>query len=251
MRRWYGLMFIAALVALAELVCARGLIWSAIFPAPHATLAALVSGLAAGDLWAPIAATLAHMLAGWISACALGVVLGALVGMTAFGRDYIAPTLEFLRPLPAAAIAPIGLLLIGRNDAMIVAVIVFGAVWPVLLASVHGFASIEPRLKEVSRTLQLTPVRALWAIWIPSALPEIIAGARISIALALIMAVVAEILASTGGLGDWLNLAERSYRTPELYAGVLLVGLLGVLTNLALERVEAYLLRWKPPAATF
>jgi ABC-type nitrate/sulfonate/bicarbonate transport system permease component len=251
MKRWYGLAFVAALVALTELACARGLIWAAIFPAPHVTFGALVGGLAAGDLWAPLGATLAHMLAGWISACALGVILGALVGMTAFGRDYIAPTLEFLRPLPAAAIAPIGLLLIGRNDAMIVAVITFGAVWPVLLASVHGFAAIEPRLKEVSRTLQLTPARTLWAIWIPSALPEIIAGARISIALALIMAVVAEILASTGGLGDWLNLAERSYRTPELYAGVFLVGLLGVLTNFALERVEAYLLRWKPPAATF
>jgi ABC-type nitrate/sulfonate/bicarbonate transport system permease component len=163
------------------------------------------------------------LLLGWFAACALGVALGALVGLTIFGRAYVAPTLEFLRPLPASAIAPVGLLLIGRNDLMIVAVIVFGAIWPVLLGSMHGFATVEPRLHEVSRTLQLSPAHALRSIAIPSALPDIIAGARVSIAIALILAVVAEILASTGGLGDWLNLAERSYRAPDLYAGVLLV----------------------------
>lgn len=246
MNRLLGIGFIVVVVALAELACDAHLISPAIFPPPHQTFAALAAGFADGDFWAPIGATVVHMLMGWGSACVLGVALGALVGTTSFGRAYIAPTLEFLRPLPASAIAPIGLLLIGRNNLMIVAVIVFGAIWPVLLASMHGFASIEPRLKEVSRTLHLAPTQAFWEISIPSAMPEIIAGARISIAISLILAVVAEILASTGGLGDQLNLAERSYRTPDLYAGVLLVGILGVLTNYGLERLEAYLLRWKP-----
>jgi ABC-type nitrate/sulfonate/bicarbonate transport system permease component len=251
MRRFLGVAFLVVVVALAQAACAAKLISPAIFPPPSQIFMALVSGFQNGDFWAPIGATVMHMLMGWGSACVLGIALGALVGMTAFGRDYIAPTLEFLRPLPASAIAPIGLLLIGRNNVMIVSVIVFGAIWPVLLASVHGFAAIEPRLKEVSRTLHLRPAQAFWAISIPSALPEIIAGARISIAISLILAVVAEILASAGGLGDQLNLAERSYRTPDLYAGVLLVGLLGVITNFALERFEARLLRWKPAQVSF
>jgi ABC-type nitrate/sulfonate/bicarbonate transport system permease component len=240
-----GVAFIVALVALTELVCDAHLVSPAIVPAPHDVWSALVAGLRSGDLWAPIRATIAHLALGWCGACIAGTGLGALVGLTAFGRAYVAPMLEFLRPLPASAIAPVGLLLIGRNDLMIVAVIVFGAIWPVLLGSVHGFASVEPRLREVSRTLRLTPAHALRSIAIPSALPDIIAGARVSIAIALILAVVGEILASTGGLGDWLNLAERSYRAPDLYAGVLLVGLLGVATNFGLERLEAYLLRWR------
>ncbi len=240
-----GIGFILVLIALAEAACDAHLVSPAIVAAPHDIWAALAAGFASGDLWAPIRSTIGHLLAGWIAACAAGVALGALVGMTAFGRAFVAPMLEFLRPLPASAIAPVGLLLIGRNDLMIVAVIVFGAVWPVLLASVHGFATVEPRLGEVSRTLHLTRAQTFWSISIPSALPDIIAGARVSIAIALILAVVAEILASSGGLGDWLNLAERSYRTADLYAGVLLVGVLGVLTNFGLERVEAYVLRWK------
>ncbi len=249
MKLFAGVAFIIALVALTELICDARLISPAILPPPHATWAALVAGFAGGDLWAPLRATFLHMLVGWGCACVAGIALGAFVGMTAFGREYVAPSLQFLRPLPASAIAPIGLLLIGRNDLMIVAVIVFGAIWPVLLASVHGFSSIEPRLEEVSRTLHLAPAQSFWAIAVPSAFPEIVAGARISIAISLILAVVAEILASAGGLGDWLNLAERSYRAADLYAGVVLVCLLGVLTNYSLERFEGYVLRWKEPPA--
>jgi sulfonate transport system permease protein len=251
MTRFAGYAFIVAITALAEIASNAHLVSSAIFPPPSATLAAFASGFITGAFWAPLAATVAHMLAGWGGACVLGVALGALVGTTSFGRAYVAPTLEFLRPLPASAVAPVGLLLIGRNDAMIVAVILFGSIWPVLLGSVHGFASIEPRLREVSRILRLRPLQAFSAIAIPSALPEIIAGARISIALALILAVVAEILASTGGLGDQLNRAERSYQTPALYAGSLVIGLLGVITNSCLERLEAYVLRWKSTPARF
>jgi len=244
-----GLAFIVALTALAELLCDAHVLSPAIVAAPHDVWAALVAGFAGGELWAPIRATIFHLAVGWSAAVLAGVALGTLVGLTSAGRAYVAPTLEFLRPLPASAIAPVGLLLIGRNDAMIVAVIVFGAIWPVLLGAIHGFAEVEPRLREVSRTLHLSRAQTLWTISIPSALPDIIAGARVSIAIALILAVVAEILASTGGLGDWLNLAERSYRTPDLYAGVLLVGVLGVVTNVVVQRVEAYLLRWKESAA--
>jgi ABC-type nitrate/sulfonate/bicarbonate transport system permease component len=230
MRLVPGLGFIVVLVALTELACDARLISPAIVPAPHDVWSALVAGLRSGDLWAPLRATIAHLLAGWCAACIAGVALGAFVGLTAFGRTYVAPTLEFLRPLPASALAPAGLLLIGRNDLMIVAVIVFGAIWPVLLGSVHGFASVEPRLRDVIRTLQLTPAHALRSIAIPSALPDIIAGARVSI-------------------GDWLNLAERSYRAPDLYAGVVLVGLLGVVSSAGLARLEAYLLRWRETPA--
>ncbi len=243
-----GLAFLAFLVAVAEGACRLGVVSPVIFPAPHDTWQALVSALASGELWAPIRATLVHVLVGWSLACAAGVLVGALIGMTAFGRAYVAPMLEFLRPMPASAVAPVALLLIGRNDAMIVAVVVFGAIWPVLLASIHGFAAVEPGLTDIARTLRLSPLAVVVKIAVPSALPEIFAGARISIAIALILAVVGEIIASSGGLGDWLNLAERSYRAPDLYAGVLIVGLLGVATNTALERVEAYVLRWRESA---
>lgn len=251
MKSFRGLLFVCLLGIVAEAACDLRLVSPAIFAPPHETLAALIDEFRTGAVWAPLGATVVHMLLGWTAACALGVALGAAVGLTAIGRAYVAPLLEFIRPLPASAIAPIGVLFIGRNDLMIVAVIVFGAIWPVLLASIHGFGSIDGRLRDVARALRLSPLKAFWTIAVPSALPEIFAGARVSVAIALILAVVSEILASVGGLGDALNLAERSYRTPELYAGVVLIGVLGVITNYALERGESYLLRWRPAAARF
>jgi sulfonate transport system permease protein len=251
MKRFGGLLFLFAIGIVLEIASDLHAISPAVFAPPHETLAALVAQFQTGSVWQPLGATIRHMLVGWISACVAGVGLGALVGLTAAGRAYVAPTLEFLRPLPASAIAPIGVLFIGRNDAMIVCVIVFGAIWPVLLASIHGFTSVDSRLTEVARALKLTRLQAFVMIALPSALPEILAGARVAIALALILAVVGEILASVGGLGDALNLAERSYRTAEMYAGVLLIGIIGVSANAALERCEAYLLRWRPAPAHF
>jgi sulfonate transport system permease protein len=247
----YGIAFLIGLVAIAELLCDARFISPIILPPPHAIAAALSSQFTKGEVWAPLGATIAHLGIGWTAACVLGIAGGALVGLTSFGRAYVAPTLQFLRPLPASAFAPVAILLIGRGNLMIVAVIVGGAIWPVLLSSLHGFAAIEPRLTEVTRALKLSRSQAFWMIALPSATPDIIAGARVSISIALILAVVGEILASYGGLGDMLNIAERSYRAADLYAGVVLVGLLGVVTNTALERAERYLLRWRPAPTQF
>jgi sulfonate transport system permease protein len=251
MRIASGLLVLALLGIVVEIACDLHLLSPAIVAPPHAVLAALIDAFRTGDVWAPLGATARHTLLGWFAACVIGVALGSVVGLTRFGRAYVAPLLEFVRPLPASAIAPIGVLIIGRNDAMIVTVVVFGAVWPVLLASIHGFRSVDERLREVTRALKLTPVHAFVAVAFPSALAEIAAGARVSLALALILSVVAEILASVGGLGDTLNLAERSYRTADLYADVILIALLGVLANAALERYEAYVLRWRAAPARF
>ncbi len=251
MRLAPGLAFLVLLGIAVEIACDVHLLSPAIVAPPHATLAALVDAFRNGAIWAPLGATIRHTIFGWVAACAVGIALGALVGLSSIGRAYVAPLLEFLRPLPASAIAPIGVLLIGRNDVMIVVVVVFGAVWPVLLASIHGFGTVDPRLREIARALRLTPMHAFWAIAFPGALPAILGGARVSLALAIILSVIGEILASVGGLGDALNLAERSYRTADVYAGVLLIGVLGVLANAALERCEMYLLRWRPAPAHF
>ena len=128
---------------------------------------------------------------------------------------------------------------------MAITVIAFGAVWPVLLSSVHGFASIEPQLLEVSAALRLSRLELLLKVATPGALPDILAGARVSLAIALILAVVTEMQASQPGLGQNILLAQRSYRSPELYAGVVTLGMMGFVANHALLMVERRLLRWR------
>jgi ABC-type nitrate/sulfonate/bicarbonate transport system permease component len=186
------------------------------------------------------------MFYGWVLASLLGVVIGALIGSSRTAREFLNPLLEFMRPLPASAIIPPAILFLGLSNEMSTAVIAFGAIWPVLLSSVHGFATVEPQLLDVSSALGLSRFELLKKVAIPSALPDIISGARVSLAIALILAVVTEMQASQPGLGQNILLAQRSYRSPELYAGVVVLGVLGFLINQGLIVIERRMLRWRP-----
>jgi len=245
-RRLPGLgaaVFAAALLSLWQLASERGAISPVFFPSPARTLGELWRQVADGRLWMPLRATSVRMFYGWALASLLGVVLGAAIGSSRAARDYLEPTLEFLRQLPAAAFIPVAILFLGLGNGMTVAVIAFGAVGPVLLASVRGFAAVEPQLLEVSAALRLDRLQSLWKIAIPAALPEILAGARVSLAIALILAAVTEMQASQPGLGLNILLAQRSYRSPALYAGVVTLGVMGFAVNQAVLGVERRLLR--------
>jgi ABC-type nitrate/sulfonate/bicarbonate transport system permease component len=128
---------------------------------------------------------------------------------------------------------------------MVLAVVAFGALWPVLLGTVHGFASVEPRLKEVARCLGLSRAAYVWKIGLPNALPDILAGMRLSMTVALIVAVVGEMLASQPGLGQAILLAARSFRASELFAGIALLGAIGFVSNALLAQAERHFLKYQ------
>jgi len=243
---WLGAaLFAAGLLLLWQALADRQLISPVFFPSPSRTLAELYHQVASGQLWKPLQATAARMFFGWALASLAGVVLGAAIGFSRRARDFLEPSLEFMRPLPASAVIPVAILFLGLSNAMTVAVIAFGAVWPVLLASVHGFASVEPQLMEVASALRLPRRQLFLKIAAPSALPDILAGARVSLAIALILAVVTEMQASQTGLGQNILLAQRSFRSPELYAGVVTLGIVGFAINHAIVVLERRLLRWR------
>jgi sulfonate transport system permease protein len=241
-----ALLFAFGLLALWQLAAEYRLISPIFFPSPTRTLGELWHQISGGSLWDPLLQTLLRMFYGWVLASLLGVVLGAAIGSSRMARDFLEPTLDFLRPLPASAVIPAAILFLGLTNEMAVSVIAFGAIWPVLLASVHGFASIEPQLLQVSAALRLSRSQMLWKVSIPGALPDILAGARVSLAIALILAVVTEMQGSQPGLGQNILLAQRSYRSTEIYAGVVTLGLMGFAINHAIVLLEHWLLRWRP-----
>lgn len=240
-----ALAFPIILLSVWQLASAINLLSPAYFPAPSRTAEALFESVASGRLWRPLAATLTRMFEGWVLASVAGVVLGALIGSSAFARKLLRPSLEFLRPLPASAIIPAAILIFGLSNSMAIFVIAFGSVWPVLLETLHGFASVETRLKEVSRALEMRPFEFLSKIALPSALPDIFNGVRVSLAIAFILAVVVEMQAAQPGLGQNILLAQRMFRSPELYAGILVLGLCGYLTNKSLTLLEKKLMHWR------
>lgn len=243
--RLLATVFALALLVFWQLLASANVISSVFFPPPSRSLEALYDMVVSGRLWGPLAATLERMVLGWVLASVAGLILGACIGSSKVLRDYLEPTLEFFRPLPASAIIPPAILLLGLGQTMAVSVIAFAAIWPVLLGSVHGFKLIDPRLTEVARSLEMKRLDFLHKIALPSALPDIFAGLRISLAVSLILAVVVEMQASQPGLGQNILLAQRTYRSPELYAGIVVLGLTGYLTNVLLTTVELRLLAWR------
>jgi sulfonate transport system permease protein len=204
-------------------------------PTPEATLASLAEGLnlagrGDGALAAYTLETVQRMLLGWLLASLAGIVVGAFIGLSATARAWLLPTLEFVRPLPASAVMPLAIAIFGLGGGMVLFVVAFGAAWPVLLAA-----------------LQMRRAAFVWKVGLPSALPDILAGMRLAMTIALIVAVVGEMIASQAGLGQAILLAARSFRASELFAGIVLLGLVGFASNALLALAEQRLLQWQRP----
>ena len=250
---WLGsVVVLAALVGVWWASSNGGWISRVFLPTPQATWASLAEGLnfgghSNGELWAYTRATIGRMLQGWLLASLFGVLLGAAIGVSPAVRAWVQPTLEFIRPLPASALLPLAISIFGLNPGMVLFVVAFGAMWPVLLATVHGFAAVEPRLSEVARCLQLSRAAFVFKVGLPNALPDILSGMRLALTISLIVAVVGEMIASQAGLGQAILLAARAFRASDLFAGIVLLGLIGYVSNGLLSLSENRLLRWQRP----
>jgi sulfonate transport system permease protein len=243
---WLGsFAVVAALIGCWQVIAHLRLVPPIFLPGPDQTWAALVGGFEDGDLTEQFLSTVEHMIAGWLLASILGVTLGIVIGTSPTAQGYLQGSLEFLRPLPASAMAPLAISFLGFSPAMVIAVIGFGTLWPMLLATIHGFSATRPRLIEVSRMLRLSPWEIAWKIRLPHAMPDILASMRFAISVALILAVVAEMLSSQDGLGQRILFSARAFRSADVYAGVILLGVIGFSSNLLLTVIEQRLLRWR------
>jgi sulfonate transport system permease protein len=242
-----ALAFAIGLLLVWQLLTELRVISPIFFPAPSRAFEVLAARFADGSIWPSIEATSLRMLFGWMFASLLGIAIGAAIGSSALARDFLEPTLEFLRPLPASAVIPVAILFLGLSNEMSVSVIAFGAIWPVLLSSIYGFGSLQVRLREVSAALGLGRIEFLRKIAFPAALPDILSGVRVSLAICLILAVVTEMQASLPGLGRDIFFAQRNFRSADLYAGLIMLGAIGFIVNYALLMVEQRLLRWRHP----
>lgn len=230
--------FVLLLLGIWQTLAAYGFISPLFFPAPTRTLSTLWELIVQGQIWPPTWATIVRMLYGWAAASIAGVVLGALITRSRIVHELLSPTLEFMRPMPASAFIPVAILVFGLSNQMSTAIIAFGSLWPVLLAAVQGFSTVEPRLYEVADALGMSQRERFVKVSLPSALTDIVAGARVGLAIALILAVVTEMQASLPGLGQSILNAQRSFQTPELYACVIMLGCIGFLASTLLQWCE-------------
>ncbi|RJL31683.1 ABC transporter permease [Bailinhaonella thermotolerans] len=194
--------------------------------------------------------SLQRLLLGWLIACVLGVLLGVAIGRSRRLGDYVDPLINFLRAIPPPVLVPVFIAIFTIGAEMQLATIVFGVVWPVLLNSIDGARYIERLYFETCDVFRFSRSVRLFRVIIPAALPKIFAGLRLSMSTALILMIISELVGSTDGIGYLAMLAQGSMDMGGLWSSIVLLGILGLLLNFILLRVERRVLTWHHAART-
>ncbi|MEU7226226.1 ABC transporter permease [Streptomyces chrestomyceticus] len=241
-----GLLGLACLFAVAEAVPRLGLVDPRHLPPATAVLRRLATELGDATLWTALGETLRSWALGLAIACCLAVALGVLIDAVPGLRAATASTIEFLRPIPSVALIPLATLLFGAETGSTLLLVVYAAFWQVLIQVLYGVADVDPVARETARSYRLGRWSRLRHLVWPTALPYVLTGVRLAAAVAFILAVTAELVIGSPGLGLRIQLAQSGGAVTEVYALIVLTGLVGVTVNTAVRAVERRVLAWHP-----
>lgn len=185
-----------------------------------------------------------RIIIGYGIALVVGVVLGVLIGTNRKIRAATEPVLEFFRAIPPPVLVPIFMLFMGIGDAMKILVIAIGCLWPILLNTVEGVRSLDSVLKDTAKSYRFTSWGRLTKLTLPGASPQIVTGARQALPIGIILMVISEMFAALDGLGFSIVQFQRSFAIPQMWGGVVLLGLMGLGFSLVFRAVSGIILKW-------
>lgn len=197
-----------------------------------------------GRLSADVLPSLVRLLVGYLLALVLGIGLGVAVGSSRSLRGVLEPVLEFFRAIPPPVLVPIIILFAGIGDGMKVLVIVSGCVWPVLLNTIEGVRGLDEVLRDTARCYRMRRGSRIVHLVLRGASPQIAAGARQALSIGIILMVISEMFAASNGLGFTIVQFQRSFAIPQMWSGIILLGLTGVALALVFRLVESRALAW-------
>jgi ABC-type nitrate/sulfonate/bicarbonate transport system permease component len=240
------LLAVAVALGLWELVVRVGIISADSIPPMTSTVGELVSELGESSFWSAVWHTVEGWALGLGIAMALGIPIGILVGSSRWMFRALRAPIEFLRPIPSVALIPLAVLVYGTGLESKVFLSAFACFWPMLIQTMYGVQDVDPVATDTARSFGLGRVARLWRITLPSAVPYIATGVRISSAVSLILVVTAELIIGSAGLGREINAARSGGNLEVMYALILTTGLLGWLLNVLASTAERRALRWHP-----
>lgn len=226
-----GLLVIVVLFALWELVVASGLLTLRYLPAPSAIFAEAGRLLVGGELLVDVGHTLGTTMTATAIGAAVGIAIGVVFGLFQTFRSFTGSSIDFLRTIPVTALVPAALLIWGPSSVSEIVVASYAATWPILINTAGGVRSIPPRLYDVAAVLRLSRPQTLFKIVVPAAAQSILVGMRLGAVVALVLAIVAEMLINPRGLGWGLVEAQNAMQAERLWAYTLAIGLLAYLLN--------------------
>jgi sulfonate transport system permease protein len=222
-----------------------GYISELLFPTPYVIGASAVSLAASGELWQHIQISGLRAIAGYALGGGLGLAVGIIVGQFRKAEKSLDPTIQMIRMIPSLAIIPLFILWFGIGEESKVLIIAKSAFFPLYINTFLGIRNVDNKLYEVARVLQFNHYKVITKLTIPASLPNIILGARLSAGLSWLGLVVAELIASTSGIGYMMSDARQFADTPVVFVGIFLFAALGLLSDWLLTLLERRLLIWK------
>jgi ABC-type nitrate/sulfonate/bicarbonate transport system permease component len=232
----------AALIAAWWLLSARSS--SVYFPPLSTILTAMRKFWLFAHFGSDALPTLEHLGAGLLIAATIGVAGGVALGLTPVVADAVAPIVEFLRAIPGVALLPAALLLLGIGAKMQVSLIAYGTVWPILLNTADGVRGIDAMVNDVARSYRIGWFDRLFRMVLRAASPQIVAGMRTALSIGVTVIIFSEMIGSTNGIGYQILQAQRSFAIVDMWGGIVFLGILGYLLNVAFRGFERWVLDW-------
>ena len=239
-----GVGFIALILATWWIVTAAGWVTPLFLPSPGAVVAEIARQSREGILWADMGTSVYRITVGWLISTALAVPIGVLMGNFRLIEGLLEPFVDLVRYMPAVAFVPLTILWLGVGDTQKFAILFIGTFFQQVLLIMDNVKNVPRDLIQVSATFGLSKWEILRAVILPAALPGIWDTLRITLGWAWTYLVVAELVAANGGLGYRIMRAQRFLDTETIIAGILVIGVLGIITDYAFKWSYRRLFPW-------
>ena len=219
-----------------------------ILPSPEKVWASLLKLIDNGSLKKSILSSLGRVVRGYFIGLSVGLLVGILASLSDVVYKLIQAPVGIIRPIPAIALIPFFILWMGIGEKSKIAIIAFGTFWPVLLNTIAGMRSTDPKLMEVGRMLEKNYFEILFRIVIPSALPSIFTGIRLGMSSAWTCVVAAEMIAASSGIGFLITSSREMSQPASLFVGIAVIGIFGLIIDLGFTKLGDRLIFWKKTA---
>jgi NitT/TauT family transport system permease protein len=217
-------------------------------PGPWLVLSNVLDMAVRGQLWIHLAATLERVALGFGAGAVLGVGLGLAAGHLTPIRHIVEPLVELLRPIPPLAMLPMFIVWVGIGETSKIGFITYATFFPIFLTTITGVRQIDPILLRAARSLGARGVGLFTRVILPAALPDILTGLRLGVALAFFVIVISEFIGAEHGLGYLINDGRNFFLVPQMLGAAVVLGLLGYAGNGLVRLLERRLTRWQHPA---
>lgn len=243
-----GLCLPAALFVAWSVAAERELIPPQILPAPSAVAATLVDLVRTGDLPLNIAISLGRVFGGFAIGSAVGLLLGVAMGLSRRVEDYLHPTFKAISQVPVLGWLPLLMMLVGIGESLKLILIAKASLVPIALNTLQGIRGVPRQYFEVARVYQFSRAQLLRKVVLPAAVPSIFVGVRYGLTQAWLALVTVELLASSEGLGYLIVWGRQLFQLDLVLASILVVGVVGLLFDTGLGKIEGRLLHWRRSA---